>query len=299
MLSLASLRFRNILSAEGGPIERLELADSALLGRRCFLANAYLREDLIAWRMSRVVYGSANGSGTDESPMVARFKAISEALERWAHMAVLTSADRDRCGFDVDPSSNGMAAFPGLFRRQARVAAQMEASERFNLLSWWEGRLAALEQDTKWPGVRAAVLCSDAPGVTVILFRQSPHGHYAYGHASGPDYDSACNRAAMEMERHDKVVARYALVHTGEAGYAAPANAHPIEQRSVFFSTPQGHELFLERLRSRPRQTVRKPKLVFDGPVRGPWSRYADVWRVVYAPPSDRFLGPDETYFFW
>jgi hypothetical protein len=33
--------------------------------------------------------------------------------------------------------------------------------------------------------------------------------------------------------------------------------------------------------------------------VPGPWSRYADVWRVVYAPPSDRFLGTEENYFLW
>ena len=38
---------------------------------------------------------------------------------------------------------------------------------------------------------------------------------------------------------------------------------------------------------------------VFDGPVPGPWGRYADVWRVVYAPPSDRFLGMEENYFLW
>ena len=42
-----------------------------------------------------------------------------------------------------------------------------------------------------------------------------------------------------------------------------------------------------------------EPGAVFDGPVPGPWGRYADVWRVVYAPPSDRFLGADENYFLW
>jgi hypothetical protein len=299
MLSLAALRYRQVTSVDGGPIARLDTADTAWLGRRCFQANAYLRDDLIAWRQSHVVYGAANGTGVDASPMVARFKAVSEAMERWAHMAVLTAGEGGRYGFDIDPSSNGMAAFPGLLARQARPAAQMEATERFNLLSWWEGRLPALETQSPWPGVRAVVICSEAPGLTVILFRQSERGHYAYGHAAGLDFPTACAAAAMEMERHDLVVAHYMLAHVGEPGSALPAMAHPIERRSVFFSTPEGHELFLGRLRSRPRQQNRYPRLVFDGAVPGPWSRYADVWRVLYEPPSERFLGKDDRYFFW
>lgn len=300
MLNLAALRYRHVLADSGGPIVRLEAADAVWLGRRCFQANAYLRNDLIAWRASGAVYGAASGTGVDASPMVARFKAVSEALERWAHMAVVTGGEGGRYGFDADPSSNGMAAFPGLFARQARPAAQLEASERFNLLSWWEGYLPALETAAPWPGVQAAVLGSEAPGVTVILFRQSAvHGHFAYGHAAGKNFASACEAAAMEMERHDHVVSRYLLAHAGAPGSALPATAHPIERRSVFFSTPEGHELFLGRLRSRPAHALRHPRLVFDGVVPGPWSRYADVWRVVYAPPSERFLGRDERYFFW
>ena len=231
--------------------------------------------------------------------MEARFKAISEAVERWAHMAVLISPDKDRCGFGVDPSSNGMAAFPGLWKRQARPAAQLEATERFNVLSWWEGKLPARETETRWPGVRAAVLVSSAPGLTVILFRRAPSGHYAYGHAAGADFESACLRAAIELERHEFVVQRFLLAHAGGAKGELPATTHPIERRSLFFAQPEGHEMFLERLRSTPRQVRADPRLVFDGPVPGPWSKYADVWRVAYEPPSIRFLGTDEQYFFW
>ena len=68
---------------------------------------------------------------------------------------------------------------------------------------------------------------------------------------------------------------------------------------SLFFALEEGHELFLERLRTRPTKALADPKLVFDGPVPGPWGRYADVWRVVYAPPSDRFLSMAENYFMW
>jgi hypothetical protein len=297
-LNLGAYRYRKVLATQGGPIERLELADTTILGVRQFQANAYLRSDLVAWRTTKQVWGEAAGTGLADSPMVARFKAISEAIERWAHMAVLTSPEHNRFGFDVDPSSNGMAAFPGLWRRQARPAALMEAAERFNVLSWWEGRLAAIEADTQWPDVRAVVLTSGAPGVTVILFRRAPEGHVAYGHAAGMNFQTACQKAAVELERHDFVVRRFLLARAG-GGPEVSANAHPIERRSVFFAQPEGHELFVERLRSKPVEVKTEPRLVFDGPVPGAWDKYASVWRVCYEPPSDRFLGNDLRYFFW
>lgn len=299
MFSLAAYRYRNVLAASGGPVERLEMADVAILGQREFLANAYLKAGLVEDRAGRALFSPANGSGTSPSPMVARFMAVSEAMERWAHWELHRSASRARYGFDVDPSSNGMAAYPGLLSRQARGNALMEAAERFNLLNWWEGRLPASESDTRWPGVKAATICSSAPGVTVILFKRTTEGFVAYGHGAAMDYEAACWKAAAEMERHALVVTRFALTHAGQICDRLPPEAHPIERRSLFFATEAGHELFLERLRSRPHKPLAEPRLVFDGPVPGPWGRYADVWRVVYAPPSDRFLGNDENYFLW
>ena len=299
MLNLAAFRYRHALAASGGPIERLELADAVVLGRREFLANAFLREGLVNTSWKSEVFSPANGSGVAASPMVARFMAISEAMERWAHWQTHTGPDRSRYGFDVDPSSNGMAAFPGLRKRQARPGALMEAGERFNLLNWWEGRLPAAEAATEWAGVRAAVICSSVPGVTVILFRRTPEGFVAYGHGSALDYAGACRKAAVEMERHAIVLSRFALAHAGRITSQLSSRAHPVERRSIFFATEAGHELFLERLRSSPRKSPAKPRLVFDGAIPGPWTRYADVWRVVYEPPSDRFLGVEENYFLW
>lgn len=298
MFSLAPLRFRNVLAAAGGPVDRVVLADTLVLGQREFMANAYLRPGLAEDLSGRTLYSSANGSGTAPSPMVARFMAISEAMERWAHWQLHDSEAAGRFGFDVDPSSNGMAAFPGVFARQARACALMEAAERFNLLHWWEGRLPAAESDTPWPGVRAATICSEAPGVTVVLYRRTALGLVAYGHAAAADYQSACRKAAIEMERHETVLTHFARAQAGR-GAGQPEAVQPIERRAWFFATEAGHELFLERLRSAPRRPAATPQLVFDGVVPGPWSRYADVWRVVYAPPSDRFLGPEENYFLW
>lgn len=299
MINFASFRYRKVMADVGGPIERLAMVDTTVLGIRKFQANAFLRPDLVAWRSAGQVFGEAAGTGTADSPMEARFKAISEAIERWAHMAVLTSGDPHRFGFATDPSSNGMAAFPGLWARQARPAAQLEATERFNILSWWEGRLPAREIEPPWPGYRGIAIESDAPGVAVLLYKRAPSGHYAYGHAAGADIEAASRRAIVELERHEYVVKRYLLAHAGASRSELAANAHPIERRSLFFALQEGHELFLEHVRATPRQVNRAPRLVFDGPVTGPWTRFADVWRVAYEPPSARFLGNDEHYFFW
>lgn len=299
MLNFAAFRYRAIMAVAGGPIERLEISDTTVLGRREFLASAFLRDGLGDDGAGFETGTPASGSGTASSPMVARFMALSEALERWAHWQLHASDAGVQYGFGVDPSSNGMAAYPGLWRRQARAGALMEAAERFNLLNWWEGHLPAAETATIWPGVRAAVICSGMPGITVVLFKRTDEGFFAYGHGSAMSYEAACRKAAVEMERHALLLSRFAMMHAGRIDAQLSATAHPIERRSLFFATEAGHELFLERLRSAPRKPAPKARLVFDGAIPGPWSRYADVWRVVYAPPSDRFLGMEENYFLW
>jgi hypothetical protein len=296
MLSLAAFRYRNVLAAAGGPIARVEVAEFMLLGEPCFLANAYLVPELAGNREISTLYSRANGSGTASSPMVARYMAISEAMERWAHWQLCAAPAGHAFGFDVDPSSNGLAAFPGLWRRQARAGAMLEAAERFNVLNWWEGRLPARESATRWPGVRAAVIRSQAPGTTVILFKRTTEGLFAYGQGAGWDFSAACRQAAGEMERHARVVLRFAQSHAGAIRDQLPASAHPLERRSLYFAQAEGHARFLDRLRA-PVKSTAELKLVYDGIVPGPWSKFADVWRVVFEPPSRRFLGQDEDYF--
>ena len=298
MFSLAAYRYRNVLASAGGPIERVEFIETEVLGERRFLANAYLKEGLGPNQAGRQLYSGANGSGASASPMVARFMAISEAMERWAHWQLQAEGAQDRYGFDVDSSSNGMSAFPGLWRRQARSGALLEAAERFNILHWWEGGLRATESPSYWPDVSAATIHSPAPGVTVILYRRTRDGFVSYGHAAAADYVTACRKAAGEMERHASVVEIFARNHGGQLRGQLPPDAHPIERRSLYFATDEGHERFLQRLHAIPQGELAGPRLVFDGPIPGPWTRYADVWRVLYAPPSRRFLGMEEDYFF-
>ncbi len=188
MITLAGLRYARVMASEGGPIARLVCAASREQGEPVFSAQATLRDDLMPSRLVRRLWSNADGGATARSPLLARLKAVSEALERWAHGTLHASPAAARYGFDVDPSSNGLAAFPGWRARQARALAQWEAAERFNLLHWWEGLLPAAWQTAPWAGVDALLISSVAPGVTVVLHRREAPGRHAFGHAAGATF---------------------------------------------------------------------------------------------------------------
>jgi hypothetical protein len=38
---------------------------------------------------------------------------------------------------------------------------------------------------------------------------------------------------------------------------------------------------------------------MFDGPIVGPWSRYATVWRVALELPTAGYMEPKLEFFFW
>jgi hypothetical protein len=297
MINLAGLRYRNIFSESEGPIVRIETSDLFLEGRRLFQANAYLRPDLLGGRRTCSVYSNAAGTGTHESPMVARFIAISESLERWAYRATVHAENRADFGFDADPMSNGMAAFPGLVARQARRKAYLEAIERFSVIAWWEGRLAAVECPTEYAGVEAVVIGTGSGEIVVILHKRTPDGLYAYGHAAGDDFADACRRALIELGRHQEVIKYYWLARRcGCVAVDAPTDL--LERRSVYFASAEGHEAFLRRVRSRPSSAPVR-RLIFDGRIPGPWERYAHVWRVVFQPVSELYLQEADDYFLW
>src|SRR5690348_378246 len=133
MISLAGLRYRNVLSEFGGPVERIEAGHFNVRGRRTILANATLNPGLI--RKERLcLFSEAHGTGVAPIASVARHKAVSEALERWAFHSMVRSEWAEQLGFKLDPSTTGMSAFPGLLRRQARRSAVLEAIERFSLV---------------------------------------------------------------------------------------------------------------------------------------------------------------------
>ncbi len=294
MVSLAALRYRNILAAEGGPVASVETGPFPIRGKQMFLANARLSPGLSRRAGPLVLFSDADGTGTDPVALVARHKAISEALERWAFHITARSERAEEFGFGADPSSTGMAAFPGLRRRSVRRSAVLEAVERYSLMSWWEGRASARRFETDWPGVSAVAIDGPFGGMTVIAYAPTEWGGWVYGHAAEESFGAACERAVMELARHEWVLrARWLATFAGET--VVPTNI--FERRCLFFASAEGHALFQERLSRTHAGATPAADVICDAEIPGPWSDYATVWRFALRPPSDAYLR-EERYFF-
>jgi len=279
------------MEAEGGPVSVLESSPCDVFGRPYFQANARLVEGLVPKRPLRL-FGDADGTGTHTSRLLARQIAISEALERWAYFATVHSVDRTRYAFELDSSSNGLAAFPGANRGAARKAALMEAVERFCLIAWWEGQAGARWMQTDWPGVDAISIPGPFGGFTVVLTRRTPRGLRAYGHAAAETFTGACEKAMVELARGESVLAG------AEAG--AGRSRDLVERRLLFFATPEGFARVCARVEAaETRPALAAAWIACDREIPGPWSRHATVWRCLLQPPSRRFLGPEDDYFLW
>jgi len=293
MLSLAALRYRDVFAADGGPIDRVLTGDFNILGQPQKQANAFLKPELTGGKSTYAIYGQADGTGSALSSSVACHMAISEALERWAFLATHNRPEGRRYGFDVDRSSNGMAAFPGMFRSQAARRARMEALERFALIAWWDGRLPAQKMGSPFPGVDLVRIHHNAGEGEVVILVQRSRAGVAYGHAAGRTVRSAACKAAVELARSDFVIA----AHRAKGALVQAANF--LERRALYFSTDQGYEDFRRRLMTRPDKAAPRWAPAFDGEIPGPWSRWATVWRHAVAMPTDEYLNPGTNFFFW
>jgi hypothetical protein len=262
-----------------------------------YQANAWLSDKVVSRRQKFALYSDADGTGTAETPMVARYMAISETMERWAYRVKVRANDRELYGFDIDESSNGMAAFPGLFHTEARKRAQLEAVERATIIAWWEGALDGEVRATEWPGISALVLPSPiGVGVTVVAFREVRPDCFAYGQGAAINYFGACERAVMELARNEYVLG-LRRVSLGLAAQEAPSDL--FERRCLFFSTAEGHALFQERINRKISGPRFKSEVICDAEIEGPWTEYASVWRVLIRPVTTDFLVNSERYFFW
>ena len=300
-MNLAPWKYRNILSSDGGPVRKIEIQRlSSPILQTVYEAYAELDPSVLTSAPVKdlKVYGSADGNGTSVYLNQARYKSISEALERWAFYEVAVSQRTDQFGFAVDRSTSGMSAFPGLTHRNASDNAFYEAVERWSLGAWWEGKLRssrlanpAISSDGSFTpqGVEIQVghLLSGtraARGRTVsavILWSGiSGHGRVCYAFSCASTLSKAIQRASIELDRNRRVLSELPLSsEVSETG----------EKRLLFFSTPEGHERFMnqvERSLSETPVISEAPRLITDAPIPGPWTRYCQVWRCLFEPVS-------------
>lgn len=285
-INLAPWRYRSVMKESGGPIEHLSVREGTLLdGTRCFDAAAMLDAAIRTPQQPPLaLYSDQDGSGTARTRAVAGYIAISEALERWAFNETCSSPRASKFGFDVDDSSTGMAAFPGLTAGAARPASRREAIERWAILEWWRGTLAAERHAPAGRGI-AGVRISTAFDDTVVLllWAETPlKKGTVYGFAAGPDVGRCEYRAMVELSRNAAVLDHHAGGKVRDNG----------ERRLTYFASAEGRARFQERVRDSLVSRFgppRFPRLLVDAPVPGPWSAFSSVWRVLFEHPS----GPD------
>lgn len=282
-ISLAPLKYSRVRAEAGGPIASVEVGQGVLFGgRRCYNASARLVDGLRpSSAVPLVLYSDDDGSGTDASRSVACYKAISEAIERWAFYSVSSSQEAREFGFDVEPTTDGMAAFPGFGPSGARGTARAEALERWAVLEWWRGSLAARSRPVPFKGASGLEILTPVRGCAVAILwtagLECPGA--AYGFAGAADFPAAAEKALVELSRNQRV-----LKARGARTSPAPPEAGG-ERRLVWFSEAQGHASFLERAARSleiPEGRGSSPRLLVDREVLGPWTRYAKVWRSLY-----------------
>lgn len=292
VLSLAPLKYRAVYAERGGPIGRVQVAEGRLFGGGpCYQASAFLRDDFRPKGLVRLaLYGDEEGSGTDASRTVACYKAVSEAIERWAFYEAVEGPLAEKLGFEADPTTAGMAAFPGLGSGGARAVALSEAVERWGILEWWRGRLPSRARPAPVAGLRALEVLTPFHDRSIAILWTVGLGcsGAAYGFSGGVDFSRAADKALVELTRNQRVLDAF----QGSGGGARTPESS-LERRLLRFNGSAGLESFLARVsaaEAEPQPARSAPKPLVDAELRGPWTRYASVWRVLFEHED----GPDD-----
>lgn len=280
-LNLAPIRYA-FVAEEGGPVANLEYGSTDYLGENWQLCRATLQPEYQhPLNKDLCLFHSADGSGMGKTRLDARAKAISEALERWAFQDTSAGPDAMLYGYQYSMSTKGMAAFPSLMPGPARRAAISEAFEYYSVDAWWGGTLK------HWIINRedATIVFIDQPdykGFIALAIRHLDMEDYvaSYGIGSGASPEEAELKAQLEACRSETIL-------EARASQAETQRERPIlemEQNLLEFASAEGFNLVKDRLASQPWLPALSPKVIFDGPVKGPWSKYTHVWRYALEP---------------
>lgn len=310
-MNLSAWRYRNVYSEYGGPIQRIavrQLPSSSLIQPDHYEAYAYLCDTYTGRECQGLLYGGAGGTGTSKHKNVACYKAISEALERWAFYELHQSKDMRQYGFDIEPTTTGMAAFPGLTKKHARDIARLEAIERWTVCAWWEGFIGARCDRSLTNGIDALFLDTPFERAHVsILHRKSDiNGTHAYAFAAARSESESVSKALDELSRNLRILEDDANMVLFDGPYYGGKGMSLNEKRLIFFATSDGYDVFSKRaslsMNANIDDSVKgkwTPRVLIDREVIGPWSRYACVWRHIFEPVSDKHFDSNAGHYFF
>lgn len=286
MLNLAPLYYLNIMREDGGPIEEVNSSRANIdFQNEGYKTLVRLSPNYTFSTTSLKVYSDWDGTGSDKYLKISFFKAVSEALERWAFYE---SYKTPQYGFDFDKTTNGMAAFPSPLKFVARKNALMEAFERWTLIHWWKGFISLKERKIL-DGVESFSYQDPKLNLAFVLHhKKCPNGMHSYGFAGGSSVAGASNRAVIELKRN------YDLLSSITIGIEV---SNVIERRLFYFSSLEGHKLFNEKVRQTIGTSV-TPKLIVNTEIKGPWTKYAKVWRCLFEPTVEDDPKRDDIFLF-
>ncbi|MEQ1664995.1 MAG: hypothetical protein ABL927_06420 [Bdellovibrionales bacterium] len=251
-------------------------------GSDSYTALVYLAEDKLSKTPNNsLIYGDCSGTGTAHDERTAIYKGISEALERWAFYS---SCQNGQYGFDVAPSTCGMAAYPGINYYQARVNGRYEAYERWALTQFWLGKLP-LQKQTLNHGIEYYEIITPIKNISVALLKCNLQGTAlaTYSFAAHENLKKAREKSMIELTRN------YRLIKI----WLKNKNTYPTmlsERRLLFFAEKEGQVQFEKAVSKALRMSrvdLPQPKTIVDAAIVGPWSKYTKVWRALYEMPKD------------
>lgn len=250
------------------------------------------------------VYSNHHGTGSSRIPILAKYKALSEALERWAVTTCLNDPHLGSVtGMDIEPSSSGFAAFPRPLKRFARTHALNEACERWSLIGFWDGKLAAepipSELIRKIGEGICRVTSDEMDGIVLslpnlgrfatIVWTYGKNHSPAYGFSARQSISDSIEASLIELFRNQFVAQRWTAQFSHSLN-AEKATLNLYDERFLYFISIDGQQSFLDKvhfakLRSKTENDPGKP--LVDKAVVGEWSRYAHVWRVLFQNQVD------------
>ena len=231
--------------------------------------------------------------GADTCKVVAARKAVSEALERTAYVAVRQSEEREDYGFGVCNDTTGMAAIPRLTfgaTAMARSKAQLEALERWAIDQWRLGKLPAVRRNPVGPVQVLSIqlprsICGYGKSAVLICWSDSESGR-SYGFGAGPSESRALESAITELSRNHWALMGFRTKSSDCSGQLS-AQLSLQEERLLYFASGEGRQAFEQRAQASFRLcanalNIAPPRLLVDAEIRGPWSRYGVVWRCLF-----------------
>ncbi|MFA6238896.1 MAG: hypothetical protein WC635_16280 [Bacteriovorax sp.] len=279
MSTFAPWYYRNLLEdkkiIDSAEFFKAEMLSGEVLYEVICSLNERLRPE---WVSKSDVYNNCDGSGTSPYKNIAVYKAISEALERWAFYEAADSTDAKRLCFDSNPTTTGMAAYPGLTSNGARIKAIQEANERWALHEFWRGNLPVIEHRCSIENLQRFEIIAPIDNCRISLLSYKKGVQYLYSFAAEKTIEESFKHALVELARNIRVMAKIG----GSSKVVSDFNDIS-DKRLFYFSTEVGHDLFIEKIEGAATGIKIQPKIICDLEIKGEWNKYTRVWRHLYA----------------